>query len=499
LSKAVLVPPVITPSEVPAGAFLFSAGLAARGMNAPIHDLSLGFFMWLFTQYSPRNGFPNCLPPIEYLRNPEGGLYDPQRHRSACGVLQSVLKRYSAGFPGWQLSLMDCSPPQGVHSVKGLRASASDGKSPFSHYFANWFSKEADSFKHGLISLSYISQLPAAVELALLLESNGKKVTVGGSLPAALNTTGDGVGVLKTLFPDLCLDDGRSIAGDSEPLLSKLVWPPFSGNSAYLSARPVVPYPLTTGCIWNQCLFCPDRSKPLFFLPRNNLGALLEKCTEKPVVHLIDSAVPSKTLREMLPLLSSGASGFYGFCRPETSFLSPGLLMDMSDAGCLMIQTGLESGSDAILSKFRKGFSPETAERVVRTAHDSGIRNYAYLLFGLPGETEADRMMTLEQMRRLKGSVDYINISVFNLPVKSELTDRAEEFGISQGEYDPDAEVLRFYSPFECHGGQNPRKAARRFLQEIFKPDPAVSEILLRTPRWFRAGHMAMMKRNTRA
>ena len=83
-----------------------------------------------------------------------------------------------------------------------------------------------------------------------------------------------------------------------------------------------------------------------------------------------------------------------------------------------MLQTGAESGSIGILQRFMKGFSPETAERVITRVSDSGMRNYVYLLFGLPGETEEDRELTLDMIRRLKGKIDYMNLSVFNLSVR---------------------------------------------------------------------------------
>ncbi len=117
-----------------------------------------------------------------------------------------------------------------------------------------------------------------------------------------------------------------------------------------------------------------------------------------------------------------------------------------------------------------------------------------YLLFGLPGETDVDRNLTLDMVRRLEKDMDYMNISIFNLPERSELTDRAEEFGIEPGEYDPSSDVLRFYRPFKCSGGGNPREDAREYLRSVFKADPAVERILQRTPKWFRAGHMALMK-----
>ncbi len=493
--KAVITPPVITPSEVPAGAFMLAGGLAARGIEAPIHDLSLGFFRWLFLEHAPGEGYANCIPSLDYLISPGAEFYDPHKHRSVCGVLQSVLKLYARNFPGWQLSLMDSVPPGIAHSTADLLSIAKSGSSPFTEYFKIWLNKIKGTFDHGLISLAYLSQLPAAVEIAWLLEEAGIQVTVGGSLASALYDTGHGIELLKSCFREIALDDGRSITGEDQPFLSKIEWPVFAEDWKYFSSRPVIPFPLTTGCTWNKCLFCPDRDKPFTSISRINLKRLLAGGPDNPVVHLIDSAIPVDIIEEMLPLLRENTSGFYGFARPQGNWLREGLLEKMADSGCLMLQTGAESGSIGILQRFMKGFSPETAERVITRVSDSGMRNYVYLLFGLPGETEEDRELTLDMIRRLKGKIDYMNLSVFNLPEKCELTDRAAEFGIVPGEYDGNASVLRFYRPFQSLDGSDPRKEARVFIRDVFRIDPDVVPVLQSTPRWFRAGHMALMKK----
>ncbi|MCP4646229.1 MAG: radical SAM protein, partial [bacterium] len=462
--KAVISPPVITPSEVPAGAFILAAGLAARGIEAPIHDLSLGFFRWLFLEHAPQAGLPNCSPSLNYLISPSTEFYDPHKHRSVCGVLQSVLKSYSKDFPGWHLSLMDSVPPGVAHSTAELVSIASSGSTPFTSFFKFWLKASRGTFDHALISLAYLSQLPAAVELAWILEQAGIKVTVGGSLASALKNTGSGIELLQNCFREIAFDDGRSLTGENQPFLSKLEWPVFAKDWKYFSSRPVIPFPLTTGCTWNKCLFCPDRDKPFMNVSTQNLGKILSRGPDNPIIHLIDSEIPARALDDMLPLLREKTSGFYGFARPQGEWLKNDLLQRAADSGCLMLQTGAESGSSRILTRFMKGFSPETAEQVITKISDSGIRNYVYLLFGLPGETESDRKLTLSMIRRLKGKIDYMNLSVFNLPEKCELTERASEFGIVPGRYDADASVLRFYRPFMCLDGSNPRAEAREFI-----------------------------------
>ena len=157
-----------------------------------------------------------------------------------------------------------------------------------------------------------------------------------------------------------------------------------------------------------------------------------------------------------------------------------------------MLQLGAEGGSRSLLDRYDKGLDPIEMVRVLRATAEAGIRTYLYLLFGLPGETEEDRLATLELVAANADAVDFLNLSLFNLPRLSELTERAAEFGIELSDFPLDGR-LQLYRPFTV-GGEPPRVAARRFLASRFKRDPRIRPALLRTPRWLRAAHMALMK-----
>jgi radical SAM superfamily enzyme YgiQ (UPF0313 family) len=62
---------------------------------------------------------------------------------------------------------------------------------------------------------------------------------------------------------------------------------------------------------------------------------------------------------------------------------------------------GGQSGSQAVLDKSRRGHRVEDVVRAVWLAVEAGFRPNVDLLFGLPGETEADVARTLELAQRL--------------------------------------------------------------------------------------------------
>jgi hypothetical protein len=491
MDDLVLTPPVHSPAEPAAGAFLLAAGLAGAGRDAALLDLSLAFF-WR----ELRRG-----PAIDYLLSARDG-YEPDRHRSAVGQLHDRLKRFGERHPGWRLTLMDLAPPVRVHDPAGIAAWLDANPSPFAALWEEALLPvlDAERPRRVVVSLAYLSQLPAAIDLVRFLGRAGAAYSVGGSLPRSLAATGAGLAALGRVLGPLDLSDGASLlgAGAAGPLLSSISWPRLLSPLPYLSARPIVPLALSSGCFWRRCLFCPDRTLPYAAVPEAALARFLASIPEevaaaRPVVHLLDSALPTERLRRFLPLARAAGAAFYGFARPERRLLEGALVEAAADAGCLMLQLGVESGSKPLLDRFDKGVDPAEAERVIAAAAAAGIRTYLYLLFGLPGETDADREATLDLLARDDRDVDFLNLSLFNLPTHCAITERAEEFGVALGEFPAADAALRLYRPFTC-GGRSPRDEARAFLKTRLLRHPLIRKTHLRTPRWLRAAHLALMR-----
>jgi hypothetical protein len=496
VDELVLTPPAHTPAEPAAGAFLLAAGLAGRGRDAGLLDLSLE----LYARELERGGTRRTGAAVGYLRGAIDG-YEPGAHRTAVGQLHRHLGGFAARYPGWRLTLMDLAPPVRVHAPAALRAALSSGPSPFDELFEASLAPvlRAERPRRAVVSLAYLAQLPAAIALVDFLDRMGVDRVVGGSLPRSLAATGAGLGALGEALGPIDLSDGASLVGEREPgrFLDALAWPRLLSRRPYLSARPIVPLALSSGCWWRRCKFCPDRGVPYRGVPFAALERFFESIpaevgSARPVVHLLDSAIPTGPLRRFLPLARAAGAGFYGFARPTRHF-DGALAEEAADAGCLMLQLGAESGSRALLDRFDKGLDPAEAEGAIRALAGAGVRTYLYLLFGLPGETDADREATLDLLARNEGSVDFLNASLFNLPRFCELAERAAEHGMELGEFPEDDALVRLYRPFTW-GGIDPRDAARAFLKKRLLWHPQVRGAVVRTPRWLRAAHLALMR-----
>lgn len=493
-----MVPPVITPSEPPSGAFLLAAGLRARGIEAGFLDLSLAFFRHIFGTSPSGRGLPDVASALRYLEGNKS--YTPQGHRTASGMLNSAMGNFSGRFPGWRLTLMDASPPVPVHDPRGIAGLCSEGETPFTGFWNDYLMPVLERCRPSkvLVSVSYLSQLAAGIDLAGFLRVNGLDFLFGGSLPNSLSRTGNGFRLLKDVIPETVTGDGSEVLGaeSGERMLDRLVWPMMVRDWDYISGRPVIPFALTTGCYWNRCLFCPDSDWQLEVYGEDVLSRFLdtvpsELMERRPILHFIDSAVPPGPLKRTLPVLEERGLDFYTFARPEPWL--PGMARDLATAGCMMLQMGVESGSRTLLDRYCKGIDPDDSLRALRSCAEEGIRTYAYMLLGLPGETEEDMESTLELLRKAGDSLDFINLSIFNLPEHCRLASMAAEFGMELLDPPGSDDCIRLYRPFLIQG-RNPRVPARRHISDRYSSVPSVARALRRTPNWFRTSHFPLLE-----
>lgn len=81
------------------------------------------------------------------------------------------------------------------------------------------------------------------------------------------------------------------------------------------------------------------------------------------------------------------------------------LLSVLKEAGCTELYFGVESGSDKILSFFKKGFTCEQVMKTFAMCHEVGLRAGAYFIVGVPGETREDIDLTIGLMKTIKPSI----------------------------------------------------------------------------------------------
>ena len=95
-------------------------------------------------------------------------------------------------------------------------------------------------------------------------------------------------------------------------------------------------------------------------------------------------------------------SGLTWCCQARADQVDRPLLRAMAASGCALIHFGVESASRQALRRSGKGLEPEQVVRAVDRARSLGMATACFFLFGLPGESPADRARTASLARRLK-------------------------------------------------------------------------------------------------
>ena len=89
-------------------------------------------------------------------------------------------------------------------------------------------------------------------------------------------------------------------------------------------------------------------------------------------------------------------------CQSRVTGIDRPTLEAMKAAGCVQIDFGVESGSQTILNRMRKGTRPDSILQAFELVRDVGMRTGASFIFGTPGEEEGDAMATIELARQLQ-------------------------------------------------------------------------------------------------
>ena len=528
---ALITPPLLKPCEPGLSGAAAVQELRRRGVDAFGVEAAIG---WFRHQMAPA-ALEAALAEADRRGHPDGkrlafrraaramerdphdlrcaATYADRRHySSAIGHLLNAYRLASAPHVGTELRVADVEVRgRRPHSAADVAAVAAR-PGPFDDYYVDALIPHLATagVSHVGVSLTYYHQVFPVFRLARLLAERLPGVTrvLGGPLVDCLRAVGaDLAGAPFSAFDRVsCSADGdlealaRELGGQAEARpgllsvdLDEIPW------GAYLSPEPIVPAALGRGCYWRRCAFCPDYLHPPYRTGSKDhlaewLRALAARFPEGAMVHLCDSALPPARLAHVARVIREDRLPlrWHGFVRMEAAFAEPGFARDLAAGGCAMLQFGLESASDRLLEQLDKGQDAARARRVLRATHAAGIRNHAYLLFGLPTETDEDREATLAFVEAEAHTLHDLNNALFNLPRQSPMALDPAAYGITEIiPFGPDTD-LSLYDDFRS-GASHPRVEARRWLDRRFFKSAAVRGLLGGLSNPFKANHACFL------
>lgn len=218
----------------------------------------------------------------------------------------------------------------------------------------------------------------------------------------------------------------------SIPLVKDLDSLPFPDHSLFLDKKYNFVYPTglgkrlkfgfvqsSRGCPYN-CIFCTPIERSSFGKkwrgrsPENVLEEILFLVSKGVnFVYFVDDlfTFDEKRVEKFCGLLRKEKLDLHWAVQSRVDRLNSKLLKEMRSAGCTTLCLGVESGSDKVLRKLRKGFNAEQSIKVSKLAKSFGFRLVFFLMLGNPAETREDIEKTFQMVKSI--NPDMIQIAFF--------------------------------------------------------------------------------------
>jgi len=492
-------PPVVKPSEPPAGLAKLSGALKGRGLSHILVDANLEAILFLLEHASLSRTDVWTARAYKHVRRNLASLREKATYRSfgryqrAVADVNRLLGASAHAFV--RVSLADYEDRRLSPQKSGdlMYAAEHPEESVFYQYFSvrlTGLLGDNGSVPVVGFSLNYLSQALPTFAMAGFVRKKlpGARIVLGGSLVTSWTSNPAWKNPFQGLVDEVVAGPGEdallSMVGEKSD--ERLLPPSFDGLplDQYLSPGLVLPYSASRGCYWRRCSFCPEKAEgtPYRPAPPEKVDEHLRELSSRhrpSLIHLVDNAL-SPALMERI---AEGPFGvpWCGFARFVPLLADVDFCKALKASGCVMLKLGLESGDQRVLEALEKGLSLEKAARALAALKQAGVATYVYLLFGTPPETKASAEKTLNFVAAHSGSIDFLNVALFNLPV------HCAEAGTLELRpfYDGD---LALYADFVHPLGWD-RRAVRLFLDREFRRHPAIRPIILRQPPLFTSNH----------
>lgn len=198
----------------------------------------------------------------------------------------------------------------------------------------------------------------------------------------------------------------------------------------YLAKEIILPLKSSSGCYYKRCAFCTHHSNKNYFEADLNLVKQSIISSGKKYFFFIDDMISKKRLMEIAQMVKELKIKWWCQLRPTKELI--GAMKTLRDSGLSAVCWGVESGSQKILDRMRKGTSVSDIKKVLEESASAGIKNTVFIMFGFPGETKEDFLQTISFLKENADSIHLVSTTVFGLQKGSFVYENPEEYGITK-------------------------------------------------------------------
>ncbi len=178
------------------------------------------------------------------------------------------------------------------------------------------------------------------------------------------------------------------------------------------------------------CTFCHIHRVPYSTRPAQGVVDEMAECQERFGVHEFEIFDPSFTMDRQRTMdicdgiIRRGLDLDFAV-RVRVDQVDPELLARMHQAGCRRMLYGMETGSQELLDRMKKGITLDQSLQAIRWTQDAGIKAIGFFLIGVPGETRETIQETLRFA--INSGVDYAQFHKTMAKPKTQLNRQAME------------------------------------------------------------------------
>jgi len=445
LRIGIFAPPLVEPFQPSLTLPYLAAQLRDMSFSPVCHNLSSLFYIWLFRRVRLESmARYNVLSrAINTLKDPER-FFDSAEYKEALDCLDTYVTSLTE-HDHLPYSLFPASRASVVESGTSLNALVEAMRGTLLERFLLdyvGFTLQLENYDVIGFSATNVFQLASSIFIARTLKEAGIQahIILGGHSVAIASADivhgselfecfdsivmGGGADVFATICDDYINNRTKKLylSFDAAPQFryKRSSFPtdkPYQLslqhdiNDLYLSPSHVFSIYSALGCSYGECTFCGSNRENSPYVPRyvSVLVDELEALGKGPGVthfNMCDNNFdPARVASFCKELEQRGLKGIYWQCTSRVyRSLDEPLLRRLRRNGCVMVNVGLESGSDRILDLMKKGYTAEDIDLMLDAFKAAGMPVHLYCICGFPSETVEDSETTIEILRRHLGS-----------------------------------------------------------------------------------------------
>lgn len=234
-------------------------------------------------------------------------------------------------------------------------------------------------------------------------------------------------------------DNGFVVHNPERPFIIDLDTIPFPARDLYINETKSMDYGYIMtgrGCPF-QCTYCASKKiwnrKARFRSEQNVIDELkyVRATFGTRSFYFIDDTftLDRKRAKKICQMIIDEGMDIEWICDTRVDTLDEELLILMKRSGCSRVKIGVESGSDRILKKIKKGITKDQIRRAVSLIRKVGLDFTIYLMIGFPTETDEEVHETIDFARELNPK--YYSLSILAPYPGTEIYDDVIQSGIT--------------------------------------------------------------------